>query len=33
MERTVKALNHEKTDKVPIDFGSTPATGIFIGIG
>jgi uroporphyrinogen decarboxylase len=27
-ERVVAALNHEQTDRVPIDFGGGPATGI-----
>lgn len=27
-ERFVRALNHKVTDRVPIDFGSTPVTGI-----
>ena len=27
-ERVLKALNHEETDRVPIDFGSTNNTGI-----
>jgi len=31
-ERTTKALNHEETDRVPIDFGSTPVTGISVSI-
>ena len=31
-ERAEKALNHEETDRVPIDFGSTPVTGISAGI-
>jgi len=31
-ERAVKALNHEETDRVPIDFGATPVTGIAVSI-
>lgn len=31
-ERVNKALNHKEADKVPIDFGSTPVTGISVGI-
>lgn len=31
-ERANKALNHEETDRVPIDFGSTPVTGISASI-
>ncbi len=31
-ERATKALNHEETDRVPIDFGSTPITGISVSI-
>jgi len=31
-ERAGKALNHEETDRAPIDFGSTPVTGIAAGI-
>ena len=31
-ERVSKALNHEETDKVPIDFGATPVTGISVSI-
>ena len=27
-ERIIKALNHQQPDKVPVDFGSTPVTGI-----
>ena len=27
-ERVVKALNHEETDRLPIDFGGGPATQI-----
>lgn len=27
-ERFVRALNHKDTDRIPIDFGSTPVTGI-----
>jgi len=27
-ERIIKALNHEQTDKVPVDFGSVATTGI-----
>ncbi|MHB8277762.1 MAG: uroporphyrinogen decarboxylase family protein [Candidatus Humimicrobiaceae bacterium] len=31
-ERAIKALNHQETDRVPIDFGSTPVTGISVSI-
>ena len=31
-ERAKKALNHEETDSVPIDFGSTCVTGISVSI-
>jgi len=31
-ERATKALNHEETDRVPIDFGATPVTGISASI-
>jgi hypothetical protein len=31
-ERATKVLNHEETDRVTIDFGSTPVTGISISI-
>src|SRR5450830_454204 len=31
-ERAKKALNHEETDRVPVDFGSTCVTGISVGI-
>ena len=27
-ERVYKALNHEPTDRIPIDFGATAVTGI-----
>ena len=29
-ERTLKALAHESPDKTPVDFGSTPVTGIHV---
>jgi uroporphyrinogen-III decarboxylase len=31
-ERAIKALNHQETDRLPVDFGSTPVTGISVGI-
>jgi hypothetical protein len=29
-ERTLKALSHESPDKIPVDFGATPVTGIHV---
>ena len=29
-ERALRALNHEETDRVPIDIGGTGATGIHV---
>jgi hypothetical protein len=31
-ERIKKAINHEQPDKLPVDFGSTPVTGIHVSI-
>ena len=29
-ERVIKSLNHQTPDKIPVDFGSTPVTGIHV---
>lgn len=31
-ERIKKAISHQKMDRLPVDFGSTPVTGIMVGL-
>jgi hypothetical protein len=30
LERLIATLNHKKPDRIPIDFGGTPTTGVHV---